>query len=260
VNSLKPVTPEVAAKIKARAGIGEIVAPQPPQAVPLPPMLVTKPGVERWPVKTGQDQDVADVGKNVIDGRDLGAGIVEATVEELVSAPRLPGMPHPTGDFGPEFQANRIGIVERTIWSIDATIIALKQEKDGDYHLVLQGASGETMIGEVPTATTVFIGSSPWLANITAARGEVDQRLVSNISFADFAPLHGMLVPRAAFSVQPETDGRVLPEDNPLFQTQIPPTPARITGVGFFDRVHGQTGVSQSNGIEIHPILKIEWL
>jgi hypothetical protein len=32
-----------------------------------------------------------------------------------------------------------------------------------------------------------------------------------------------------------------------------------LTGVGFFDRVHGQMGVSQSNGIELHPILKVEW-
>jgi len=30
--------------------------------------------------------------------------------------------------------------------------------------------------------------------------------------------------------------------------------------VGFFDKVHGQTGVSQFNGIELHPVLKIEFL
>ena len=45
-----------------------------------------------------------------------------------------------------------------------------------------------------------------------------------------------------------------------MFKTQVPVTPVRITGVGFFDSVHGQMGVSQSNGIELHPVLKIEWL
>jgi len=45
-----------------------------------------------------------------------------------------------------------------------------------------------------------------------------------------------------------------------LFKTQVPATRARVTGVGFFDKVHGQMGVSQSNGIELHPILLIEWL
>jgi hypothetical protein len=46
----------------------------------------------------------------------------------------------------------------------------------------------------------------------------------------------------------------------PTFKTQVTPTRARITGVGFFDKVHGQMGVSQLNGIELHPVLKIEWL
>ena len=35
--------------------------------------------------------------------------------------------------------------------------------------------------------------------------------------------------------------------------------PARITGVGFFDRSHGATGAAP-NVFEIHPVLKIEWL
>jgi hypothetical protein len=30
--------------------------------------------------------------------------------------------------------------------------------------------------------------------------------------------------------------------------------------VGFFDKVHGQTGVALTNAIELHPVLKIEWL
>ena len=46
----------------------------------------------------------------------------------------------------------------------------------------------------------------------------------------------------------------------PAFKTRITPTRARLTGPAFFDKVHGQMGVSQSNGIEIHPVLKVEWL
>jgi hypothetical protein len=45
-----------------------------------------------------------------------------------------------------------------------------------------------------------------------------------------------------------------------VFQARVSPTPARITGVGFFDADHGQTGVALLNGIELHPVLKIEWL
>jgi hypothetical protein len=44
----------------------------------------------------------------------------------------------------------------------------------------------------------------------------------------------------------------------PAFKTKITPRAAKVTGVGFFDKVHGQMGVSQLQGIELHPILKIE--
>lgn len=36
------------------------------------------------------------------------------------------------------------------------------------------------------------------------------------------------------------------------------PVPVTVTGVGFFDRLHGQTGVAP-NGIELHPLLSIEF-
>jgi hypothetical protein len=49
------------------------------------------------------------------------------------------------------------------------------------------------------------------------------------------------------------------PEPMPTFQTAVEPTKARITGVGFFDRSRGATGAAP-NVIEIHPVLKIEWL
>jgi hypothetical protein len=45
----------------------------------------------------------------------------------------------------------------------------------------------------------------------------------------------------------------------PLFQTAVDPTPVRITGVGFFDRAHGATGAAP-NVIELHPVLKVEFL
>ena len=61
--------------------------------------------------------------------------------------------------------------------SITAKIIALKHEKDGDYHLVLQGPSGQQMVAEIPTPTSVFIGDSPWLENIRQARKEIDDKL-----------------------------------------------------------------------------------
>src|SRR5260370_29474065 len=38
---------------------------------------------------------------------------------------------------------------------------------------------------------------------------------------------------------------------------QVAPVTLVVTGVGFFDFLHGQTGAAPS-GIELHPVLKIE--
>lgn len=269
VNNLPIVSAAVAATIKRACGIQ--TSPQSPQASAAveAPEAAAKPGVERWPVKTGQDPDRGMVGKNVINGVDLGAGIVPATVEELISAPRPANMAN-VFQLVPEYQSHRAVPVETTIWRVDVTITAMKSETDGDYHLVLQGLSGETMIGEVPTPTTQFVGDSPWLANIRSARRAVDQKFVSHLSPADFVPLAGKLVPRECVSNPPAAATGVMASFASLadaglqtmlpFKTALPATRARVTGVGFFDKVHGQMGVAQANGIELHPILKIEWI
>jgi hypothetical protein len=268
VNTLPVVTSVVAAKIKKAAGLGAV----PPLSSTILAMSaapqVDSPGSERWPVKTGQDPDRAKVGKNVINRVNLKPGIVEATLEELISLPRPPGLQNASGD-PLAFGNVRDGVTEVTIWRIEVQIMALKHEKDGDYHLVLQGKSGQEMVGEIPTPTTVFVGDSPWIANIGQARSEVDNKLVKHLSPASFALLGGKYVPSGAVANEPHAmadpalsfvtppAGSALIQ--PLFQTAITPTSARITGVGFFDRAHGATGAAP-NVIELHPILKIEWL
>jgi hypothetical protein len=92
---------------------------------------------------------------------------------------------------------------------------------------------------------------------------------VSHLSPADFALLNDKFVPRGALTFAPRlaappgqsfvTPPRGSTVPQPLFQTAIDPTPARITGVGFFDRAHGATGAAP-NVIELHPVLKVEWL
>jgi hypothetical protein len=273
VNQLPTVSSAVATQIKAACGVHSGVE-APPAPLAAIPELVTKPGTERWPVKTGQDPDRNAVGKNILDGQNLGAGIVPATVEELISMPRPAGLEDIKAD-PPEFQNKRAQPVEVTIWRVEGTITVLNQEADGDYHLVFQGASGATLVAEVPTPTTTFIGDSPWLANIQETRQAVDDKLVHALNPNDFVlpPGGKKLVPRNSlsgdFPIPPMANFK-LPESfltpeaeeeatMPTFQTAVKPTAARITGVGFFDRSHGATGAAP-NVFELHPVLKIEWL
>jgi hypothetical protein len=274
VNKLTTVSSAVAKQIKDACGVhtGASAAMQ-AAFVPMPAM-VTSPGTERWKVKTGQDDDRNLVGKNIINGKNLGAGVVEATVTELIGIPRPPGFENIKGDPPAQFSHKRSQPVETTIWRVEGKITVVKQEKDGDYHIVLQGPTGDTLVAEIPTPTKEFVGDSPWLQNISEARKAVDDKLISQLNPHDFVlePGGTTLVPRNALSGDyplPMANFR-MPESfttpaegqeaqMPAFKTSVTPTPARITGIGFFDRWHGQTGVAP-NVFELHTVLKIEWM
>lgn len=114
----------------------------------------------------------------------------------------------------------RVKPVETTVWSLDAILVRYKQETDSDDHLVLSDTGGRTMIAEIPSPSCV--GSSPFLPAMRAVRTAFT---------AAFHP-------------------------SPSFQRVT--IKVHITGVGFFDVKHGQSGVAP-NAIELHPILSIRW-
>lgn len=114
---------------------------------------------------------------------------------------------------------NRIQPTETTQFVLNATLVEYKLETDSDYHLVIKDSAGNTMIAEVPSPSCVGAGS-PFLSGITNARSQFDATYTATTSF------------------------------------QTANVPVQITGIGFFDFLHGQTGVAP-NGIEIHPVLNI---
>lgn len=114
----------------------------------------------------------------------------------------------------------RIAPVETTVYRVIATLVEYKMEADSDYHLVLSEA-GQTMIAEIPDPACVG-RASPLLPGIELARTEFDAQYRT-------APIWQ----RAGVMVT-------------------------VTGVGFFDSIHGQTGVAP-NGVELHPVLSIEF-
>ena len=114
----------------------------------------------------------------------------------------------------------RVAPYETTVWVAHGTLIDYKKEADVDYHLVLQDGAGNTIVTEIP-CPCCGIGS-PFQSMMANARSTFDARLTATTSF------------------------------------QNPNIPVRMTGVGFFDFIHGQTGVAP-NGIEIHSILSISF-
>ena len=96
------------------------------------------------------------------------------------------------------------------------------KEADGDYHLVLASPRDTTItiIAEVPDPACAGACASGF-AQIYA---QVRQKLIDYLNSAQS-------------------------EARPL---------VRITGVGFFDYLHGQRGVAP-NGIELHPVLDVDF-
>jgi len=114
---------------------------------------------------------------------------------------------------------SRIAPRELNQYQLSGTLTKYAKEGDSDYHLVIQDGSGRTMIVEIPAPNCVGAGS-PFGPGIANARKQFDAHLTATTTFKS---------------------------------TSIPVT---IRGVGFWDYLHGQTGVAP-NGIEIHPVLNI---
>lgn len=117
--------------------------------------------------------------------------------------------------------ANPRALAERTVFSVRARIMAFKLEADQDIHVVIAGDSGQTMIAELPDPRC-------------AAGSRVAEQLSSV---------------RAAFI-------RMFGRPTPRMRRLRTPVRVTITGVGFFDKIHGQAGVAP-NGVELHPVLSL---
>jgi hypothetical protein len=121
----------------------------------------------------------------------------------------------------PSTSMPRTGPVETTTYTTNCTITIKKAETDNDYHLVLYDGS-KTMIGEIPDPSCSAAASSAYVSQYVAARNFIDAHIAS---------------------------GNV-------FSVNIPPV--TVTGVGFIDPPHGQTGAA-ANNMEIHPIIDIHF-
>src|SRR5258708_34197256 len=95
----------------------------------VPTSLFAQCGVERWSVKTGTDADV---------------GLVSLNSSTNTTVPSMRAFTAPS----PIPANNRVSPAETTQWVINATLTQYKLESDSDYHLILQDASGVTMIAE----------------------------------------------------------------------------------------------------------------
>ncbi len=181
---------------------------------------------DRWAVKTGADAAAKYLRVNVTQ---------PTRVRKVIPIDRPIELPL-KGSGTKLTQINRYSDTESKVFSIDADILRYSVDPDDhDIYLVLRdhddlkaeeapADSGErrTMIAKIPDPSLVVL-SSPWRSAIARARRSFEQRFHPGAGFTE----------------------RVIH--------------ARVTGVGFFDYLHGQNGVAL-NGLELHPVLSIEFI
>ena len=111
---------------------------------------------------------------------------------------------------------------ELSRYQVSALVIGFKKETDSDFHIVLADPANRkrTLIAEIPSSACV--------------PAEFRQQ---------FAEL------QAAFA-------RDFGKPSAKFRRLCTPVAVNATGVGFFDFLHGQTGVAP-NGFELHPLLEV---
>ena len=115
---------------------------------------------------------------------------------------------------------DRVAPTETTVFRLTGVqMTAFKSEDDSDVHLALSDGNGHTMIAEFPAATCDTTAPAPLRSQMATAR-------------TAFIAACGQ--PTGSYKTVAGT--------------------ATLTGVGFFDRIHGQRGVAP-NGIELHPVL-----
>jgi len=113
--------------------------------------------------------------------------------------------------------------VERTVYRVEAYVTRVFTEDDHDWHLVLHGIRNRdaSIIAEIPDPQCAGACRSGFADDYARARTMLEEHVA-----------HAHL--------------------------RAHPIRVRVTGVGFFDRIHGQAGVAP-NGIELHPVLRIEF-
>jgi hypothetical protein len=117
----------------------------------------------------------------------------------------------------------RVRGVETVVYDVNVLILGMKMETDEDFHVVIADPTNPslTMIAEIPASNCA---NPKFTTQFVAAREVIT-------SLAKPGP------------------GRLTRLKEPV--------KARFIGIGFFDKLHRQTGVAP-NGIELHPVLSIQ--
>ncbi len=175
--------------------------------------------------KEEEEYELAD-GKTLCGGTERWSQkvLVDAAVSTINFTPISANVAYMVGITTPSPSSTmpRYAGVEDKTYNVTCNITIKKVETDNDYHLVLSDGT-HTMIGEIPDPSCSAAGSSAYVNDYIAARNFIDAHIASG-------NVNNVNIPQVI-----------------------------VYGVAFVDPPHGQTGAAPNN-LEIHPILKIQFV
>ena len=193
-------------------------------ATPVAESAQTCGGTERWSVKVATDPDA-----KAIDPNPIGPFSV-ADVNRI--------KPGPIGSGG------RMA-AEKKLYTVRGFVSYFDDEEDGDYHVVITDRPGDFSHGrDAPNGRSMVVE----LPDTGCYRGKSGQGPANSVLNASLADARAQFEENAKGISGKKIGTR--------------PIPVTVTGVGFFDREHGQTGRAvthlQSDGrevaFELHPV------
>ncbi len=151
-------------------------------------------------------------------GADRDAGKVSTDPQDSTVAELtdLHAPPNPNSRKSSRFPA------ELKTYRITAVLTLIKKETDEDYHIVIADPDDEELTMIVESVAPGCTKGSSFTQEIQNVRKAIDQKL-------------GPIGKKKKINLK---------------------IPVTVTGIGFFDPIHGQEGVGP-NGVELHPILDI---
>lgn len=145
---------------------------------------------------------------------------VRTTVEKMLDQPRPLDLGY--SELTPEYAEHRAEGVETTTWELDAQIDTHQLMLDGDFRVVLRGASGRKIVMELPDPK--LARDSRWAKELAEVRKQFEEKL------------------------------------HPTREAKQATLRARITGVGFFGRPAPRGAEENASGVQLHPVVRLERL
>lgn len=151
-------------------------------------------------------------------GADRDAGKVDTSSQSstITELTDLHAPPHPLSRKSSRFPA------ELKTYRVQGVLTLIKKEADEDYHIVITDPEDDELTMIVESVAPGCTDGSIFTQEIEDVRKAIDKKFGS-------------------VGKKKKTNLKI---------------PVTVTGVGFFDPIHGQEGVAP-NGIELHPILEI---